>query len=433
MRFITSAYVVPTAPLPAGIPVGYGDGTQEDGNPGPWAFLSGIYETDYTTSTATTTVTNQTELDAAITSATSGDVIRIADGDYTDLIVTDKSYVSEVIFEAASYQGAVFSGNVIATNSDNVTFRGMKASTIQHVACNNVAIHYTFCRTMLSMQGDQDSTVYSGLEWYGCIADRAWPSPADKGVAGFIRQMNGGYSGTLVDGPQQGCVKKCIFMRSTEDCFKHTWASDLMYSQCVFWGSRATDAEKTANDIHGDPFQSSGVGATGSQIPADVTLHQCAFINLWQSGYSSGQGPWMKDGVHLRWRLHGCFLTSRTNSTTMSFANIHTDSVLYKCMSNHHIRMSGGSNTIDGSIFGVNVIESGASSPVVTNSLTFGYNGPETVYTSIRNTIAPVPENFLLSDQTQYETYGDREALELIHNRMVAGGLTGFIPTGWLA
>ena len=228
MRFTTYAYVAPPTPLPAGIPVGYGDGTQADA-PGPWAFLSGIYETDYTTSAPDTTVTNQTELDAAILAASAGDVIRIADGNYTDLTVTDSDFASRVTFEAESYQGAVFSGNVVATRSDNVCFRGMKASTIQHVACNNVAVHYTQCRTILSQQDTDDSSMYSGIEWYGCLADRALAFPAaNKSVPGFIRQIQWRLLWhAFVDGRSKAQLNKCIFMRSQEDNFKHTWASDL--------------------------------------------------------------------------------------------------------------------------------------------------------------------------------------------------------------
>ena len=437
MRFTTYAYVAPPTPLPAGIPVGYGDGTQADA-PGPWAFLSGIYETDYTTSTPDTTVTNQTELDAAILTASAGDVIRIADGNYTDLTVTDSDFASRVTFEAESYQGAVFSGNVVATRSDNVCFRGMKASTIQHVACNNVAVHYTQCRTILSQQDTDDSSMYSGIEWYGCLADRAWPSPADKGVAGFIRQMNGGFSGTFVDGPQQGTIKKCIFMRSTEDNFKHTWASDVGYDQCVFWGCQVDSVEGDALDIHPDSFQSSGVLATGAQIPNDVTMYRCGFINLTTAENDEGQGMWSKDGTHNRWTWSHCIGTSGLNSIAFSTQNAHQDSTLSRCSTTQNIRLSNASVSIEDSIYGVNLVdyvdgnEPAQDIPADSGNRTFGYDEPTDIFSTAKSGAAWEPENFLPTLETDFDTVGATDALTLINSRMVAAGQAAFIPTGWV-
>lgn len=408
------------------IPVGYGDGTQTT-QPGVWAFLAGIYAADYTTSTPDATVSNTTELNAAIAAASAGDVIRLADGTYSALTLNG---VNDLTIEAATYCGAVFTGGISATGCTDLTLRGLDLLTngnaILFTNCTRPGAHYTKSKT-LSAQ-DDDGAMHDGIEWFGCVADMGWPDPPNKAMAGYIKRVDGGFSGTFVDGPQPGTIKKCIFMRSTEDNFKHTYGRNIGYDEVLFWGDQVDEDDASSGDYHPDAFQASSQGATAGETSDNVWMHRCAFINSQLSGIREGQGLWAKDGAFDSWTVTHCIGTSGLNSISLGFQNAHANAVVENWSCTQNIRVSNASCVVRDSIYGTNLVD--GTAPTYDGNATWGFGDPTTIINSGPENGYWEPDHFLpISEANKLK--GAYETLNLIDTRMRAEGLTGFVPSGW--
>ena len=131
MTFNVHAFV--PAPIYTGLPIGYGDGTQDAG-PGEWAFVPDIVASDYATVTANKTATPAT-LSAVLAGLADGDVVTLADGNYASISLADLSITATI--QAASLHGAVFSGSISADTCTDIRFSGIKAASASWTDCPN--------------------------------------------------------------------------------------------------------------------------------------------------------------------------------------------------------------------------------------------------------------------------------------------------------
>lgn len=412
----------------SGMPVGYGDGTQDAG-PGEFAFISDIVAADYTPLTANKTATPAT-LSTVLAGIEDGDVITLEDGNYTSISLSGKSIFATI--QAASYQGAVFSGGISISTSTSIRVAGVKAKSLSWTDCARSSASYVFIEGAITSNRTNLISFSTHINWYKCVADMGWPDPPTLNPAGFIKQVHGAFDGIITTGAQDHTIKSCIFMRGTEDNAKVTYCKEVGFIDCVFWGCQVLTA---GGDLyHPDAIQLASHYTEPDLQCADIWFVGCGFINTELPLMKEGQGLWAKDGLYFRFRVINCLLTSGLNSIGLGFHDVHTDSVVRRCSCTQNVRMSGTTNEYDSCIFGVNQLESGADAPIYTNNIIFGFDDPDlNTYQFGREPTYWELRSFLPQLETVWNNQGASELLYRCHLRMVAEGLTGFVPSGWTA
>lgn len=116
---------------------------------------------------ATIRVTNQTELDAAVKAATSGDTVVLAAGSYQQLWVDDKTSAAAITFKSESATNPAVVGYVRAIRSDGVMFQDLK---VGRALVTGVDQNYT----NMALVQDSKNISFSGVTFFSTGADEKY-------------------------------------------------------------------------------------------------------------------------------------------------------------------------------------------------------------------------------------------------------------------
>lgn len=214
---------------------------------------------------ATITVSNQSELLAALKTATGGDTILLADGHYGDVILKN-DYTSNVIIKAETALGAQFTriGFVGATN---ITIDGLQVET-------GLAVE-GYSKGISVLNSDVDGNFYT------------------RNVDGLTLDnvdISGGRWGILLNSVQNFSITNSYIHEVTEDLMRITGNS---YNGLI--ENNVIGDTKAQKPLHPDIIQ---VFHAGGYVPHDITIRGNLLYDKPDAGYVPAQGIFFGSAGH---------------------------------------------------------------------------------------------------------------------------------------